>query len=263
MGRPRKIGLNFYSSDTDRYQDLKIKRLKNQFGCAGIAVYDYVLNEIYRVRGCFIEWDENTVFDVADYFRIKESLVSEIINYCCSVGLYDKELRTNESVLTSKSIQLRYIDVCTKAKRKDFQIPTNINLIPYENELTTEESRFTTEETPFTPEESTQRKVKESKVKKRKDEKEKISTSSTKGVLFPIDKLSQDYLENTELLEIVSQVQKITIENIKKKIPEFVKHLKSQNQFSKESNDFASHFLNWLKKNKREKPISTKYENWN
>jgi len=63
-----KTGFDYYNVDTNRYQDMKIKRLKKSFGCNGVSVYDYILCEIYRVRGCFVEWDENTAFDVADYF---------------------------------------------------------------------------------------------------------------------------------------------------------------------------------------------------
>jgi hypothetical protein len=35
-----KSGLAFYRTDTDRYQDIRIKRLKKSFGCMGMAVYD-------------------------------------------------------------------------------------------------------------------------------------------------------------------------------------------------------------------------------
>lgn len=96
-----KTGLNYYNVDTDRYMDIKIKRLKKAFGCAGIAVYDYILCEIYRVRGCFIVWDESTAFDVAEYWGLKESLVNEIVNYCGVVGLFDRELLTRGSVSNS------------------------------------------------------------------------------------------------------------------------------------------------------------------
>jgi hypothetical protein len=123
-----KTGLSYYSTDTDRYQDIRIKRLKKTFKCMGIAVYDYILCEIYRVRGCFIEWDESTAFDVADYFGLKETQVGEIVNYCCAVGLFNKELLASGSVLTSESIQKRYIEICTRAKRKVI-IPEKLILV--------------------------------------------------------------------------------------------------------------------------------------
>lgn len=117
-----KTGLNYYTIDCDRYQDRKIKRLKKDLGCKGIAVYDYILCEIYRVRGCFLEWDDNTVFDVAEYFGLEENTVREVVRYCGSVGLFDREL-LSRGIITSLSIQHRYIEMCTRAKRKAVVIP--------------------------------------------------------------------------------------------------------------------------------------------
>lgn len=145
-----KTGFNFYNLDTNRYQDIKIKRLKKDFGCAGIAIYDYILCEIYRIKGCFIVWDESTAFDVADYFGVKESLVNEIVNYCGVVGLFNKELLTRERIISSLSIQDRYIEMCNRAKRINISIPKNIilteklNIIQEESTKHTEESILNT-----------------------------------------------------------------------------------------------------------------------
>jgi hypothetical protein len=123
-----KNGLSFYAIDTDRYQDKRIKRLKKNFGCKGIAVYDYILCEIYRVQGCFIEWDGDTAFDVAEYFGLSEELVKEIVKYCGSVGLYNKELLTR-GIITSASIQRRWLDMSQRARRKNPTIPTICQLV--------------------------------------------------------------------------------------------------------------------------------------
>jgi len=155
-----KTGLSYYNIDTDRYQDIRIKRLKKDFGCIGIAVYDYILCEIYRVRGCFIEWDESTAFDVAEYFSLNERQINEVVNYCCAVGLFNKELFASGSIITSESIQKRYIEMSTRAKRKDIFIPEKCKIIREESPIIREESQKTTE---FCD------KVKKSKVKKSKD----------------------------------------------------------------------------------------------
>jgi hypothetical protein len=172
-----KTGFIYYSLDTDRYQDIRIKRLKRNFSCAGIAIYDYVLCEIYRVKGCFIVWDENTAFDVADYFAIKESLVKEVIDYCCVVGLFNKELLDSESVLTSAAIQKRFVEWSKKAKRVRIEIPENIFLLddlsklPEDKANLPEDTDKLPELSPDIPEEPpnnsgrfSQSKVKESKV---------------------------------------------------------------------------------------------------
>jgi hypothetical protein len=93
------------------------------------------------VRGCFIEWDESTAFDVAEYFDLKETQVNEIVNYCCAVGLFDKELLASGRILTSASIQKRYIEMSTRAKRKDIEIPEQCRIIREESTIIREESK--------------------------------------------------------------------------------------------------------------------------
>ena len=139
-----KIGLNYFSVDTDRYQDIKIKRLKKAHGCQGLAVYDYVLCEIYRDKGCFLEWTEDIIFDVAEYLALTEDVVKQVVSFCASVGLFDEE-KLAEGVVTSRSIQERYMDFCQRAKRKDAVIPENIKL--------TEECEIIPEECEIIPEE--------------------------------------------------------------------------------------------------------------
>lgn len=154
-----KTGFAYYNIDTDRYQDMRIKRLKKDFGCTGIAVYDYILCEIYRVKGCFIQWDESTAFDVAEYFALKETTVNEIVNYCCSVGLFNKALLSSENILTSPSIQKRFLDMSKRAKRNDAKIPEKAMILPEESKIIPETSGDSSGSLP-------QSKVKKSKEKK-------------------------------------------------------------------------------------------------
>lgn len=135
----KKTGFQYWSVETDRYNDKRIKRLKKQFKAVGVAVYDYILNEIYRDMGHHIMWDEDTAFDVAEYWDIKEDLVNEIVNYCCHIGLFNAKLRANESILSSKSILTRWIDWSKKAKRADLIIPEKIKIILEERDKIPEE----------------------------------------------------------------------------------------------------------------------------
>lgn len=135
-----KVGLSYYSVDTDRYMDIRIKRLKKDYGCRGLAVYDYILCEVYRVRGCFTEWDESTAFDVAEYLGLKESNVAEIVKYCGVVGLFDEEL-LSRGIITSASIQRRYLEMCSRAKRKNIKIPEVCHIIPEESGIIPEVCR--------------------------------------------------------------------------------------------------------------------------
>lgn len=139
-----RVGLSYYSVDTDRYLDIRIRRLVKAFGCDGIAVYDYLLCNIYRVKGCFAAWDESTAFNVAEYLGLKESVVLEIVRYCGVVGLFNKEL-LSRGIITSAAIQRRYIDTCIRAKRKNLEIPEFCRILP-------EETAKLPEESPNTPE---------------------------------------------------------------------------------------------------------------
>lgn len=139
-----RVGLSYYSVDTDRYLDIRIRRLVKAFGCDGIAVYDYLLCNIYRVKGCFAAWDESTAFNVAEYLRLKESVVLEIVRYCGVVGLFNKEL-LSRGIITSAAIQRRYIDTCIRSKRKNLEIPEFCRILP-------EETAKLPEESPNTPE---------------------------------------------------------------------------------------------------------------
>lgn len=51
MGRIARKGFEYYRAETDRFRDIKIRKLRKEHSCAGYAIYQYVLNEIYRVEG--------------------------------------------------------------------------------------------------------------------------------------------------------------------------------------------------------------------
>lgn len=112
-----KQGFSYYKAETDRFQDIKIKRLKKKYRCAGYAVYQYVLNEIYRVRGYCLTFTEDHLFDVSEYWDIEEEEVTAIIGYCAEIGLFDNRLWQEKGVLTARSIQTRYIDICKVCKK--------------------------------------------------------------------------------------------------------------------------------------------------
>jgi len=213
-----KTGFIYYSVDTNRYQDMRIKRLKKDFSCSGIAVYDYLLCEIYRGRGCFIEWDESTAFDVADYFGIKESLVNEIVNYCGVVGLFDKGLLTSGRILTSLSIQKRYFEWSKKAKRNNIDIPNYVKI--------QEESEILPEETPKLPEELAKiqedlDKVKKSKVKESKEEKE--SADFLSKIIVAFQESYFDIFQTEYVVMVVGKERSAAaklLESYKKKYPQ-------------------------------------------
>lgn len=164
-----KIGLSYFSVDTDIFQDRKIKQLKRNFGCPGIAILFYLLAEVYRDKGCGLEWDENTTLDVADYLGVKETLVDEVVKYCGAVGLFDATLLTS-GIITSEAIQRRYVEMSKRAKRTTIEIPEKWRII-------TEDSANIRETFP-----NTSRNIPETFLPKEKKSKEKESKEKESSV---------------------------------------------------------------------------------
>ena len=123
-----KQGLSYYQAETDRFQDIKVKRLKKKFGCEGYAVFNYIENEIYRVEGCFLKITDDIIFDISEYWSIDEARVEEIIQFCAEVELFDLATYRTRRTVTSASLQQRYIEICRRCKKKMF-IPEEISLI--------------------------------------------------------------------------------------------------------------------------------------
>jgi len=242
-----KTGFNYYNIDTDRYLDIRIKRLKKNFGCSGIAIYDYILCEVYRVKGCFLQWDESTAFDVADYFGIKESLVSEVVNYCGVVGLFNQELLTNGSVITSLSIQRRAREMSKRAKRNDFKIPKKIKLV--------EESEIIPEESEIIPEESeeTQQVCRKERKKESKENslyaREEISVND---FTLSHDELLSEFLQSQLWQEtlVMSDAKFKSVENVKRLMKEFCTILKKADQFPIGLKEAKNRFAGWSDKQK-------------
>ena len=134
----KKVGFDWYKVETDRYNDVRIRRLVTNCSTKGLAVYDYLLTSIYRDRGCYIVCNDDCIFSVAEFLNMTESAVKEIISYCGSVGLFHDEFLLRDSngallsrggVITSKAIQRRYVEMCETVKRKVFVMPADYILI--------------------------------------------------------------------------------------------------------------------------------------
>lgn len=132
MARIARKGFEYYRAETDRFRDIKIRKLRMEYNCAGYAVYQYVLNEIYRVEGCYIRFTADELFDCAEYWNMKDEEVMDIIHYCADLGLFNAAIWKEYGILTARSIQVRYASMCHAAKRKTI-IPDYISLLSEEN----------------------------------------------------------------------------------------------------------------------------------
>jgi len=243
MARPKKQGLDYFPMDTDIFSDRKIRKLLKDHGSKGFTIFNFVLCEIYRDKGYFVLCDADFIFDVSDKLNMAESTVQETINFCVSNGLFDERVFDVKNILTSSAIQLRY----KSAKRGKIVFDSEIEVFATEtiiNETITS----------INDEESTQSKVKESKRKKSKVD---------ESVFIPIEEILKSYISNEKLVKAVCENQKVSKKSLESSLKVFAEQLKASGVFSKSDPDFKSHFLNWLRKNKKEPTQQSKYENWN
>lgn len=209
MSRPKVTSLSYYNIETDTFQNRKMRRLINRFGGDGFLIYSYLRNEIYRDKGFYMLWDENSSFDVSDFIKQDENLIEEVVKFCCEIGLFNKELFEKQNVLTSKNIQKFWVEVSKKAKRSCCDVNVEYSLLTEETTPNKEETILKEEETQKNKEESTQRKEKKSKVNNSffyKSESEFLSDwkkarESLKRKPTNIKKLARDELQDFELLK--------------------------------------------------------------
>lgn len=90
------------------HDDKKIISLKTVYGSNGYAVYDFIVNEIFRTGGCSLSWCADTIYKVADYWELTPEEVEKIVLHCINVDLFSAELYTKYHILTSADIQNQY-----------------------------------------------------------------------------------------------------------------------------------------------------------
>ena len=148
MARPIKKGLDYFPVDTDIFENIQIRKLKNQYKSFGFLVYFAILCDIYKKEGYFLRISEDYLYDLSDRMGETEEEVQKIIDYCLQINLFDRQKYDLFHILTSKSIQERYILVVKRCK----------------NPICEEFSCVNIPETGVSVTEMRQRKVKESKV---------------------------------------------------------------------------------------------------
>ena len=161
MARPKKAGLDYFPFDVDLFQDIKIRKLIKFQGGKAISVYALLLCLIYK-NGYYIRWDEELPFIVSEQTGFEEAYIQEVIKSCMKLGLFNRQIFESHGVLTSKGIQERYFDICSKVKRK-VEIEEFSCVSSEETPVSSEETPVSSEETPVSSVKSTQSKEKERK----------------------------------------------------------------------------------------------------
>ena len=122
MARISKPGLDYFPLDVNFFQDRKVHRISNRHHAAGIAALTSLLCLIYKEKGFYVAWNQDTLFDISQEVCCEEEEMQAIIDDCLSVGLFDTYIYKEYGILTSQAIQEQYHKIITDSRRK-YKLP--------------------------------------------------------------------------------------------------------------------------------------------
>ena len=108
VGRPRKMGLNYFPHDTDAAFDEKIESLRLLYRNDGYAFFFITLERIYRTdnQELDVSTDESKLI-LARKIGISRKKFDRILETCFDLNLLDTNAYKERKVLTSPSIKKR------------------------------------------------------------------------------------------------------------------------------------------------------------
>lgn len=114
MARPRKVGLDYFSHDTDVSTDDKIAAMELKFGAVGYALYFKCLERIYRQGGPI---DTTGVFRaiISGRLRVSEEEIDKVLDFAISIDLLYRE---EDGKLMSRGAKKR-LDFIEKERERD------------------------------------------------------------------------------------------------------------------------------------------------
>ena len=271
MARPTKLGLDYFPHDTHTDEDTALQLLEAEFGLDGYAVYFKLLESIYA-QGYAKQWGEDECLLFAKKMgAVTVPKLSEIIKGCIRRSLFDEGVYNLFQILTSKSIQLRWLE----AKRKDVSaIDPKVCLIeqtakgvssPRKNDKNEEKGVFAaktlviTAKTPVNTETTPQSKVKYSNSSNSNNAREtKRKKEAAQGALNlePLQPAASTRTQAT-IREVLTSNQiwsnaicsnhRISPETFNEYVTKFEQHCFIENRTHNTDGDVQVHFNNWLR----------------
>lgn len=113
MARPQKEGLDYFPLDVDIDQDDKVALVEAQHGVTGFAVVVKLLMKIYK-NSYFYSWTEKEQLLFSRSINVDINALQEVVNDCIKWDLFSKKMYDDHRILTSKGIQLRYLEAVSR-----------------------------------------------------------------------------------------------------------------------------------------------------
>ena len=206
MPRPKSSGIDYFPFDVDFFSDKKIKILKSRYGADGIAVYLYILCQVYR-EGYFTRVDEDFKFMISDDLHMASDKVEQVMTFLFGRSMFNEQLLKSDAIITSTGIQKRWQEaVKTRAAKTPIEVDARYWLLnesetrPFIkvtlfNNSSEKNEGFSEKNEGFSEKNST--KVKESKVK---ESKVKGGNARTRAET-PLERFIQHWNINTRSLD--------------------------------------------------------------
>lgn len=270
MARPTKLGLDYFPHDTHTDEDTALQLLEAEFGLDGYAVYFKLLESIYA-QGYAKQWGEDECLLFAKKMgAVTVPKLSEIIKGCIRRSLFDEGVYNLFQILTSKAIQLRWLE----AKRKDVSaIDPKVCLIeqtakgvssPQKNDKNEEKGVFAektpvnAETTPVNAETTPQSKVKYNSSNSNNARKNESENEAAQGALKlePLQPAGSTRTQATirEVLtsnpfwtQQVCMLHDISHEAFSEFVTKFEQHCFIESHAHNTDGDVQRHFNSWLR----------------
>ena len=269
MARPTKLGLDYFPHDTHTDEDTALQLLEAEFGLDGYAVYFKLLESIYA-QGYAKQWGEDECLLFAKKMgAVTVPKLSEIIKGCIRRSLFDEGVYNLFQILTSKAIQLRWLE----AKRKDVSaIDPKVCLIeqtakgvssPRKNDKNEEKGVFAAKtpvnaaKTPVNAETTPQSKEKYNNSSNsnnaRKNESEEPRSALNLEPLQPVGStrtgatIREVLTSNQIWSQAICSNHRISPETFNEYATKFEQHCFIENRTHNTDGDVQVHFNNWLR----------------
>ena len=166
MARPMKDGVEYFPLDVSL--DEKFELIEAEFGLTGFAVVVKLYQKIYQ-HGYYCEWTNEVALLFGHRIGLGSNVVSEIVNASIRRGIFDESMFDKYHILTSRGIQERYFEAvirrkCVKVKKAYLLV--NVTQILNEDNILWVNGNID----PVNASNNFQSKVKESRVKKSKED---------------------------------------------------------------------------------------------
>ncbi|MCD8308448.1 MAG: DUF4373 domain-containing protein [Clostridia bacterium] len=131
MSRTQSQGIDYFPFAVDFFSDTKVKILKARYGADGIAVYVYILCQIYR-EGYYCRANDDFIYIMSDDLHISSDTVQQVLTFLLSRSMFNEQLFKSDAILTCDGIQERWQNAVKARAAKTPITVENYWLLPEE-----------------------------------------------------------------------------------------------------------------------------------